>query len=116
MPPTMNLAPTLIARLTLRNTTARPITLTYPDSQRFDLVIRNSDGVEVYRWSKGMVFLSVLGIQSIAGEESYVVAAPLVSGSGGLLPNGDYTAEAWLASSRPPTYSAKVGFRIANTM
>jgi hypothetical protein len=114
MPVTTNFAETLIARITLRNNTARPVWMAYNDGQRFDFVIRNAAGDEVYRWSSDKAFLQLSSAENFIGERTYVVAAPLV----GTAPNdealeGEYTAEAWLTSS-PGTYSAKVGFAVRN--
>lgn len=114
MPPAPDPAPTLVARLTARNNSERPIDLTYPTSQRFELVIRDANGVEVFRWSKDKSFTPALETEPFTGEKSYVVAAPLIAESGSPLPNGRYTAEGSLATSSH-TYSARVRFEIANT-
>jgi hypothetical protein len=52
----------------VRNLGAQPVTLTFPTSQRFDVVIRRD--VEVSRWSQDKVFLQVQGSETWApGQE-----------------------------------------------
>jgi hypothetical protein len=105
--------PALAARLTLRNTRLDPISLTFPSSQRFDLVIRDERGNEVYRWSDGKVFMEVVGTEEIgSGERNYAVTVPLAARGGAPLPAGRYTTEAWLTNVSPPRFEAKAGFEI----
>jgi hypothetical protein len=104
--------PVLTARLTLRSTRSEPVTLTFPSGQRFDLVIRNESGQEVFTWSVGRAFVLAFGTERFGpGERNWMVMAPL-SAAGERLPAGRYTAEAWLTTVSPRTYVASVGFEI----
>ena len=49
--------------LTLRviNDTSKPVSLSFPTAQRFDLLMQNHQGREVWRWSAGRFFAQVLG-------------------------------------------------------
>jgi len=49
--------------LTLRviNDASKPISLSFPTAQRFDLLVQNQQGREVWRWSVGRFFAQMLG-------------------------------------------------------
>ena len=101
-------------RMTLRNTTPTPLALSFNSGQRFDFVIRNAAGVEVYRWSASRTFVALIGREEItAGERNYVEPVPLANLSGQPLPAGRYTLEAWISGSGPrPQYAGTAGFDI----
>lgn len=114
MPVTTNFPETLLARITLRNNTAQPVRMSYPDSQRFDLVIRDAAGKEVWRWSRGGLFSLVFTEVYFTGEQTYLISVPLVRQTAPLEAlEGEFTAEAWFTSS-PRSHSAKVGFEVRN--
>ncbi len=52
---------TIQATLQVANPTAQAVTLSFSSSQRFDLVIEDEGGGELWRWSQGRFFLQVLG-------------------------------------------------------
>ncbi|MCC6537187.1 MAG: hypothetical protein IT162_06530 [Bryobacterales bacterium] len=106
-------------RLTLRNSSPAPLVLDFTSSQRYDAVIRDAAGKDVYQWSAVRSFLAVLGREEIAqGERNYVESIPLANLSGQALPAGQYTIEAWItagpgaAGLTPPRYSGAVSFTI----
>ncbi len=102
----------LSARLTLRNTSADPIELTFPSGQRFDLTLRNEKGEIVYRWSDGKAFTLALGSLEVGpGEKNFVVVIQLASG-GRNLPPGRYVAEGWLTTMGIRQYAASAGLEI----
>ena len=53
--------------LTLRvvNETSSPVRLSFPTSQRFDLVMQDGNAREVWRWSAGWVFAQMLGEETL---------------------------------------------------
>lgn len=105
--------PTLVARLTLRSTTQGPVTLSYPSSQEFDLVLRNAKGDIVYQWSANQVFLQATRFESFGpGERNRAILIPLADSRGGTLPVGLYTLEAYLTASPPYSFRAQVGIEI----
>ncbi|MCC7156820.1 MAG: hypothetical protein IT161_19740 [Bryobacterales bacterium] len=104
--------PVLNARLTLRNTTADPLPLEFASGQTFDLVIRNSENKEVYRWSYGQAFTMVFRTEQFTGESNWMVSAKLAGDGGAVLPAGGYTAEAWLTTTSEQRFSAKGRFEI----
>ncbi|MBI4410549.1 MAG: hypothetical protein HY561_12625 [Gemmatimonadetes bacterium] len=55
--------------LHVTNAEARPATLEFPTSQRFDFVVYTEEGAEVWRWSSDRAFAQVLGREVLpAGE------------------------------------------------
>lgn len=103
----------LTARLTLRNTAAKPLELNFSSSQRYDFVIRNLKGEQVYQWSATRSFAQVMGSEVVEqGERNWVEQIPLKDNQGTLLPPGFYAVEAYLTHSAVPRYSASVGFEI----
>ncbi len=106
--------PMLRARMTIRNSTSAPLVLNFPSGQRFDLVIRNIQREEVYRWSANKLFVQALGtIELSPGRRSFAAEAPLEAGRNEPLPPGTYVADAWLTTEGEPTYRASVPFEIA---
>ena len=99
---------TLTARLTIRNTTSDPVSLTFLTGQIYDLEIKNQKGDVVYRWSNGRLFPQIVSDVAIEGEKDYVITAPLAD-----LPAGNYVAQAWLVADGPArAYSASAAFQI----
>jgi hypothetical protein len=98
--------------MTLRNWTGTPLELVFPSGQSYDVVIRNEKDEVVYRWSDGKAFTMVFRRETLAPrqERHYVVTARLGDKSGKPLPQGRYTAEAWLATEGGKRYAATVGF------
>jgi len=59
---------TIQVTLEVANRTAEPITLVFSTSQRFDLAIEDDEGNELWRWSRGKLFLQVLGEETLGSE------------------------------------------------
>jgi hypothetical protein len=106
--------PTLITRLTLRNSQPGPISLTFNSGQLYDLELRNEAGDVVFRWSNGRLFSQI--VQTIAfqpGETNYVIETALADRTGKPLPAGKYIAQGWLTAAGPAkAYSASISFQI----
>lgn len=84
--------------------------LNFATSQRYDLAIRDANGIIVYLWSASAIFLPVTGTETISGIRTWQIDAKV----SGLAP-GNYQVEAWLTTSMDnPTISARptVGERI----
>jgi hypothetical protein len=67
----------------------RPVTLQFRDSQRYDFLIRNAQGQEVWRWSANQMFAHMLGQETLSpdgGNLTYRVVARAT------LRRGSYTA------------------------
>ena len=94
------------ARLTLRNTSPGPISLTFPSSQSYDLKLRNEKGDTVYVWSADKAFAQLFRTESFGpGERNYVILLPLEN-----LPPGKYVADAFLTTAPSGSYTASVVF------
>jgi hypothetical protein len=105
--------PQMTAKLTLRNTTDRPVTLTFASGQRYDLELRDERGAVVYRWSDGKAFTQMFGQEDFGpGERDYVVVLRLADKQGKPLAAGKYSAVGWLTTSGQQPYKASVGFEI----
>ncbi len=95
-----------LARLTLRNSTAVPIPLTFPSGQSYDLKIRNEKGEVVYVWSADKAFPQIFRTEAFGpGERNYVILFPK-------LPPGKFVADAFLTTSPAGAYAATVAFEL----
>ncbi|HYL35245.1 MAG TPA: BsuPI-related putative proteinase inhibitor [Bryobacteraceae bacterium] len=101
-------SPTLSVRLSIRNSTSDPVTLTFPTGQIYDLEIRDDQGNVAFLWSMGKAFPQIVTTFEIQYEKDYVIAAPLAG-----LPPGKYVAQGWFAVAGPRrAYSASARFEI----
>jgi len=106
MPPVVAL-PVLEADLIVFNFGDQPVTFTFPSSQRFDFVIRDKEGKEMYRWSDGQAFLMVTGSETLHNDMlKYKVRIPLDLGDLKPYPDGLYTLEGILTSYDRPMKGA----------
>ncbi len=95
----------ITARLTLRNTTPRPLPLVFLGSQDFDIVIRDAQGEPVWRWSDGKAFTRELRPVAFNGEKNWVESIRLD------LAPGNYTAIGSLAVM-DVKYESTISFRV----
>jgi hypothetical protein len=86
----------------------RPVKLTFPSSQQYDLVFRNANGEAVYRWSADKSFLAAIATTEISGERTFKINAELPP----YIPPGDYTVEAWLTTTEGTQFAASAGIRV----
>ena len=101
-------SPTLTARLSIRNSTADPVSLTFLTGQIYDLEIRDDQGNVVFVWSKGKVFPQLVTTVQIQDEKDYIVTVPLAS-----LSPGKYVVQAWFTVEGPArAYSSSARFEI----
>ena len=106
--------PEMALRMTLRNATDTPLELVFPSGQSYDVVIRNAKDEVVYRWSDGKAFAMIFRRETLAPrrERNFVLSVQLGDKDNKPLPQGRYTAEAWLATEGGKRYTATVGFEI----
>ena len=78
--------------LTLRvvNGTSRPFRLSFPTAQRFDLVVEDGQGREIWRWSAGRLFAQVFGEETLKPSGGEFVARATAEGK---FPSGTYTVK-----------------------
>jgi len=105
---------TMKPALTVKNTSAAPVTLTFPSTQQVDFVIRDAKGAEVARWSKDRMFGMMLQeITLKPGEERTFSEQVKLGDVARPLPNGSYTVEGFLTAK--PALTATASFRIIPT-
>ncbi|NPV27838.1 MAG: hypothetical protein HPY81_10465 [Firmicutes bacterium] len=96
--------------LTKLNLSQEPITLDYSSSQRFDLLIRDSDGNQVWQWSDGRAFLSVLGQVVLAPNEAITYRAtwnvPPTAAP------GSYTIVGWDTATQLSQYHLQITIQV----
>ena len=82
--------------ITMRLETPEPVRLHFASSQEYDVVLRDSEGAVIWRWSDGRAFLPARQERVVAGSWSTTVHIPApVSVEPG--PRA-YTVEAWLTT------------------
>ncbi|MBY0507403.1 MAG: hypothetical protein K2X03_26050 [Bryobacteraceae bacterium] len=85
------LEPDLKATLRLTVADGEALRLAFNSSQRYDLAIRDTNGVLVYLWSATAIFLPVTGTEVFGGTRTWQIDTK----AAGLLP-GQYQVEAWI--------------------
>ena len=77
----------------------RPKTLSFPDAQRVDIIIRGSKEKEIYRWSIDKLFVQSIGTSMVMPGEKlvFLVDIPLYK-LGKQIQAGTYQVEAELAN------------------
>jgi hypothetical protein len=90
------------ATMTVRNLTSSPVPFTFPNSQRYDFLIQDNSGQELWKWSDGR-FFAMLIVEEKLGQEAWVYREriPAVDRAGRPLPAGQYTLRARLMSTPP---------------
>ena len=96
----------LVAGLQLSLNGGAPLTLTYMNSQEYDLAVRGADGKTLLLWSQGRPFLQVVRQLVVNGGLSYSVELPLTPP----LAPGRYKLEGRLTSD--PGYTAALSFEV----
>lgn len=99
--------------LVARNTGTTPVSLTFPSAQRYDLVIGDATGREIWRWSEGKVFAQVMATQMLAPGQnlSFEIQWDQKGEAGAQVPPGSYKARAWL-TARGVAQQAQVEFTL----
>jgi hypothetical protein len=89
--------------MVLRNVSTRPQTLTFRSGQDFEIVVRNQEGQEIWRWSTGRIFTQqIREITFAPGEERRFGAVwDQVTDAGTPADPGLYQATATLTASDP---------------
>ncbi|MBI2876831.1 MAG: hypothetical protein HYY20_08120 [Candidatus Tectomicrobia bacterium] len=95
--------------LRLINETAEPIRLSFTTAQRFDLVVQDPAGREVWRWSAGRFFAQALGEETLQPSGGDLLfQATLPKG----LPPGTYTVHGTIpAQEHPLSASTRITVR-----
>lgn len=94
----------ITVELALDNAGPTDLRLSFPSGQQFDLVLRQSDSAELWRWSSDKLFTqAVTHLQLAAGERhTDAVAWDQALSAGGVpLPAGDYRLEGYYIGLDP---------------
>ncbi len=94
--------------LEVTNRSKTPIVLDFASAQRFDVLISDEGGAEVWRWSARRMFAAVLGRETLESDNPRIVYEARVAR--GLDP-GAYRIRAWITGTTPH-FSASLGIRV----
>ncbi|MEP6820981.1 MAG: BsuPI-related putative proteinase inhibitor [Chthoniobacterales bacterium] len=81
----------LKVKVTITNKSKKPITLEFPDSQRFEIYLRNATETVLTTWSDNHAFADVLGTVFINPQERIQYSETIATRE--LAPNKVFTAE-----------------------
>ncbi len=84
-------------RFTMVNQTGTPIRLEFTSAQRFDVTIGDAHGSEVWRWSAGRMFATVMGNENLGPGNPRLTNEAIFKGP---LSPGLYRIRAWLTDAR----------------
>jgi hypothetical protein len=90
------------ARMTLENSTGKPLRLEFGSGQSFDLFLKDARGNPVYQWSANRMFAMMLREETVEGEKNWTATDRLQ------LEPGEYVMEAVLATRGGQPYRATV--------
>ena len=90
------------ARMTLENSTGKPLRLEFGSGQSFDLFLKDARGNPVYQWSANRMFAMMLREETVEGEKNWTATDRL------RLEPGEYVMEAVLATRGGQPYRATV--------
>jgi hypothetical protein len=93
--------------LTLSNDSTKAIPLRCNDAQRFDLLVQNTSGKSVWRWSEDQMFAQMQSEETIQPGESLVYTAVFT----GTLSPAEYRASGVILCLEPPV-SAHAAFTV----
>lgn len=90
------------------NRTPTAVRLKFTSAQRFDFVIANAAGNEVWRWSAGRMFATVMGQETLGPDSPRLVYEATFAGE---LAHGAYRIKAWLTDGTR-RFSAAFGIEV----
>jgi hypothetical protein len=90
------------ARMTLENSTGKPLRLEFGSGQSFDLYLKDARGNRVYVWSATRSFAMLLREETVEGERNWTATDRL------RLEPGEYVMEAVLTTLGSQPYRATV--------
>ncbi len=87
---------------------AAPVTLRFSSAQRFDFVIEDASGADVWRWSAGRMFAAVMGQETLGPDNPSLTYEAEFAGE---LAPGRYTIKALLTDGSRQV-SATIGVEV----
>ncbi|MFH1736608.1 MAG: BsuPI-related putative proteinase inhibitor [Actinomycetota bacterium] len=82
-------------RLSVTNTGSAGQTLSFASGQKYDFLVAEKSGAEVWRWSAGQMFTQEIRIMQIKPGETYNYFGRVPAG---YLKAGEYTVSGWLTA------------------
>ena len=95
--------------LTVTNRSQAPVVLTFPTEQRFDVVVRDAAGRDVWRWATGRMFAQMIGRETLPPSGTLVYTARVET----QLAPGAHTATG-AVTAQEGGLSASVALRVAS--
>jgi len=83
-------------RLSVTNTGSASQTLTFTSGQKYDFLVTDKAGAEVWRWSAGQMFTQEIQTMQVKPGETYNYFGKVPADS---LKTGDYTISGWLTAA-----------------
>lgn len=104
--------PQIRAGLVVKNISKRPKTLTFPNAQRVDVMVRSADGRDLYRWAADKQFVESLGTSIVMpGEKvAFLVDIPLSAWKGRPKPGQPFMFSGALANYPEFTATTNIAF------
>lgn len=92
---------TVDVNFTIRNNTGRDIVYKFNSGQKFDILLINSEGEVVSRWSRGMAFTEALELRTLRNGQiwSFGGSIELADDVGENVPGGNYTLKIELTTA-----------------
>ncbi|MDY0395511.1 BsuPI-related putative proteinase inhibitor [Virgibacillus halophilus] len=79
----------------LKNESGKEKTFHFNTGQRFDFIIKDSQGKKIKQYSKGRIFTQALGEEKVKKGEELTYKAKIAD-----LPKGKYTVTFWLTAQK----------------
>jgi hypothetical protein len=91
--------PEMAFSLSVKNLGKRPFTLSFPNSQRYNLIIKNAAGQKIYDWVSDKEFVDAIGTVMVNPSDRIAYREKMGEDDfGHALPAGSYTAEMSVAN------------------
>lgn len=82
-------------RISITNTGDKEVALTYPSGQKYEFLVTDGTGEELWRWSEGQVFTQAVQTVKVKPAETYNYFGSVPAGR---LKNGKYKISGWLTA------------------
>lgn len=110
MPPGPPIIPTMEVILVLSNRRAEPLVLTFDTAQRYDMVLMDKQGLEIWRLSEGRDYLRESETLTIMDQWVVKEKVKLADRKGHPLPDGYYQLRVVLTAQ--PRLSREIAFEV----
>jgi len=100
--------------LIVENTGSESHELTFNSGQKYDFIIMDKNGREIWRWSDGLMFTQAIITETVEPGESITYAAqwPLTDSEGNKVAAGDYEVIAKVTANETKDVEVAIGFSV----